>query len=76
MHAPEIENLICAAVIPLATLRHVTTEATMAVKIRNVDSRTSSPLTLELFVTVAVAVIFPSISVLVSTCPITFAVDN
>ena len=55
MHAPEIENPMLAG-LPLVPL-HVTTEASMAV-IRNVDSITSSPLTLEMFITVAVAVIF------------------
>ena len=69
MHAPEIENLILAGP-PLVPL-HVTTEASTAV-IRNVDSSTSSPLTLdELFVTVAVAVIFPSIIILFKTVPST-----
>ena len=72
MHAPEIENPILAG-LPLVLL-HVTTEASMAV-IRNVDSSTSSPLTIELFVTVAVAVIIPSI-ILFTTVPIIFADNN
>ena len=72
MYAPEIENPILAG-LPLVLL-HVTTEASMAV-IRNVDSITSSPLTLEMFVTVAVAVIFPSI-ILFVIIPILSAVEN
>jgi hypothetical protein len=73
MYVPEIENSILS-VPPLVPL-HVTVEATTAV-IRNVDSSIRSPLTFVLFVSFAVAVILPSILVLVSTVPRIFAVDN
>ena len=72
-YVPDIENLILS-VLPSALLVHVTVEATTAV-IRSVDPSTSSPLTLELLVTIAVAVIFPSI-VLVETAPSLSVVDN
>ena len=73
-YIPEIVNWILAG-SPLSVPLHVTVEATVAV-IRNVDSSTSSPLTLVLFVSVAVAVIFPSILVLFLTSPIISIVEN
>jgi hypothetical protein len=72
-YVPEIENSILS-ILPSTLLVHFTVEASTAV-IRNVDSSTSTPLTLVVFVTVAVAVTFPSIT-LVSTAPSPSAVDD
>ena len=70
-----MENPILAVPPPATPLIHVTIEATTAV-ISSVDSSTSSPATLAILVTVAVAVIFPSTSVLVASAPSPLAVDN
>ena len=73
MYVPEIVNPIILAGPPLVPV-HVTVEASMAV-IRSVDSTTSSPLSIVLFVSVAVVVTLPS-TVLVRTAPSIFAVDS